>query len=185
MTRRRILGLLILLAGISVPTLAAEATSTRYRIVGLCCVEREGDLREATKKLPGVELLDFDFADGEATFRYDTAKAFPGAKPEEIPHHLDNLLKTASHHTFGVKPLSVVPKEKLTRVEIAVVGLDCKACSLAAYEAIANLPGVEYATASFKEGRVLARIDPSKIDRDALGSALKARGVELVGSILK
>ena len=39
--------------------------------------------------------------------------------------------------------------------------------------------GVEMATASFKEGRVTALINPEKIDRVELETALKQRGVQL------
>ena len=51
---------------------------------------------------------------------------------------------------------------------------------LAAYEAVYKLDGVERATASFREGRVTALIDPSKTDRKALEDALKKRGVSLI-----
>ena len=70
--------------------------------------------------------------------------------------------------------------EKLTLVEIPVVGLDCKACCLGAYEAIYRLEGVEQATASFKDGLVTAWIDASKTDRAQLETALKQRGVEVL-----
>ena len=64
-------------------------------------------------------------------------------------------------------------------VEIPVVGLDCKACCLAAYEAIYKLEGVERATASFKDGLVTAWIDSEKTDRTKLEAALKQRNVTL------
>ena len=64
-------------------------------------------------------------------------------------------------------------------IEISVAGLDCKACCLAAYEAIYRLEGVEMATASFHEGRVTALTDPEKTDRARLEAALKQRGVTL------
>jgi cation transport ATPase len=89
------------------------------------------------------------------------------------------LLRSASRSTFGIKPLRSIPLEKLRLIEIPVAGLDCKACSLGAYEAIYRLDGVERATASFREGRVMALIDPEKMDRARLEAALKKRGVEV------
>lgn len=71
------------------------------------------------------------------------------------------------------------PREKLQFVEIRVVGLDCLACGLGAYEAVQNVEGVETATASFKTGLVTAWIDPEKTDRSKLEEALKQRGVEI------
>ena len=44
-----------------------------------------------------------------------------------------------THHTFGVKPRRTVPRDKLQQVVIPVAGLDCKACCLAAYEAVAGM----------------------------------------------
>jgi copper chaperone CopZ len=78
-----------------------------------------------------------------------------------------------------VKPLSPTPRDQLTRVEIGVLGLDCRGCALGAYEAVAKLDGVEQATASFKEGRVVAWIDPKKTDRATLEAALKKKNIEL------
>jgi cation transport ATPase len=69
--------------------------------------------------------------------------------------------------------------EKLKSIEISVAGLDCKACALAAYESIYRLEGVERATVSFREGRVVAVIDPAKTDRAALEAALKKKGVQV------
>jgi copper chaperone CopZ len=64
-------------------------------------------------------------------------------------------------------------------VEIPIVGLDCKACSLAVYEILFRLKGVEQATASFKAGKATALIDPKQIDRAELEMALRQRGVQL------
>jgi hypothetical protein len=110
---------------------------------------------------------------------YDSAKIFPKATPEQVIQRLDSMLKSASSHTFGIKPLRSVPTEKLTLIVIPIAGLDCKACCLVAYEAVYQLAGVERATASFREGRVTALIDPRKTDRTKLEAALKQRGVQL------
>jgi copper chaperone CopZ len=151
----------------------------KHQVTGLFATDREQDLREAVEKIPHVKLVSIDFKNAEATFEFDPAKVFPGARPEEVIQRFDNLLRSASNHTFGIKPLRSVPFEKLRLIEIPVVGLDCKACCLAAYEAVYKLDGVERATASFREGRVTALIDPEKTDRAKLEDALKKRGVEL------
>src|ERR687883_37356 len=83
----------------------------------------------------------------------------PAAKPEQVVERLDQKVREASHHTFGVKPRRTVPRDKLKRVEVAVAGLDCRACCLAAYEIVAAVDGVYQATASFKDGQVTALID--------------------------
>ena len=153
--------------------------TAKHRITGLFSVDRVADLKAVMEEIPAIELLAVDYTSAEVTFRYEPAKAFPGAKPEQIVERFDGILRQASNHTFGVKPLRSLPLEKLKRVEIPVVGLDCKGCCFGAYEAIQRLPGVETATASFRDGLVTALIDPAKIDRTELETALKQRGVQL------
>jgi copper chaperone CopZ len=166
--------LLVALGGAS--SQGAEVTAT-YQVTGLFCQGRAADLRVAVGDIPGVALVGIDYGTAEATFRFDPKEAFPGIKPDEVVKHLDNKVRSASGHTFGVRPRREVAREKLRLVEIAVAGCDCKACSLAAYEAVYQLPGVEQATASFRDGRVTALIDPLKTDRAKLKAALEKRGV--------
>ena len=157
-----------------------ESELIRYQITGLFCPEREPDFKAlCAEKLARFKLVSVDYANAEATFAHDPAKEFPGATPAQVIERFDNELKNASRHTFGVKPLRTMPKEKLTLIEIPIVGLDCKACSLAVYEIIFRLKGVEQATASFKDGKATALIDSEQIDRAAIEKALKDRGVTL------
>jgi hypothetical protein len=157
----------------------AQAQPVKHQITGLFVPERAQDLRDAFAKIPDIKLVSIDFKNAEVTLDYDVAVVFPKMKSEQLLQKLDNLLRTASGHTFGVKPLRTVPLEKLMYVEIPVGGCDCKACTLAAYEAVYKLDGVEVATASFRTGRVTAWIDAAKTDRTKLEAALKKKGVEV------
>ena len=154
----------------------AAAQEVKHQVTGLFMPEREQDLREAVARIPDVKLVRVDYKNAEVVFEYDVAKF---GKPEQAIQKLDAALRSASSSTFGVKALSAVPKEKLQWIEIKVAGCDCKACSLAAYEAIYRLDGVERATASFREGRVTALVDAARVDRSALEAALKKKGVQL------
>ena len=156
----------------------ADAEDFRHRVTGLFALDRVEDFQKLIAQLPDVKLVSVDFKTAEATFSYD-AKALGGGKPEKALERLDTLVRQASRSTFGIRPLSTTPRDQLTRVEIGVLGLDCKGCALAAYEAVAKLDGVEQATASFKDGRVTALIDPKKTNRAALEAALVAKRVEL------
>lgn len=169
--------LLLALSGVEGLLLTSETAT--HRVTGLFSREREADLREAVKRIPDLELKSVDFDRGEATFVYDAAKLFKGAKANERAQNFDRILKQASSHTFGIRPLCETPWEKLVQVEIPVAGLDCRGCELGTYEAIAKIDGVEQATASYKEGRVTARIDPAKTTREALVEALKKRNVTI------
>ena len=73
--------------------------------------------------------------------------------------------------------MSTTPREQLQRVEIPIAILDCRACCLAAYESISKIEGVTQATASFKEHRLTALIDPAKTNQAALEEALKKPGM--------
>jgi len=162
-----------------VSTLHAAEQTVTHRITGLFDSSREADLRQVIAALPGLTLVSIDFPNAEVTFRYDPAVAFKDTKPDKIIERFDNLLRNASHSTFGVKPLCATPKDKLTRIEIPVGGVDCRACSLACYEIVAKIDGVEQATASFHDGKVTALIDPAKTNRAALEDALKKREVDV------
>jgi copper chaperone CopZ len=151
----------------------------KHQITGLFSKDREDDLRAVVKQLPDIKLVSIDFDNAEASFEYDAAKVFPGAKPEQIVERLDNLLKHASRHTFGAKPLCATPREKLVRIDIPVMGLDCKGCSLAAYDVVYRIEGVERATASFKLGVVTAWTHPDKTNRAAIEDALRKQQIPL------
>jgi copper chaperone CopZ len=173
----------VLLGVLPAPGALAEVQTVKHRVTGLFSREREDDLREAVKKMSDVSLVSIDFDIAEVTFSYDPEKLFQkGTKEKDRLERFDALLKQASSHTFGAKPLCTTPREKLTRIEIGVVGPDCKGCSLAAYEHVAKIDGVEQATASFKDGLVTALIDPAKTNKAALEDALKKRQVKLKGS---
>ncbi|MCY2962752.1 MAG: heavy metal-associated domain-containing protein [Planctomycetota bacterium] len=158
----------------------AETPATfKHQITGLFSPDRVDDLKETMKHIPEIELVKVDYEKAEATFRYEPAKAFAGTKPEQIVERFDQILRNESNHTFGVKPLCELPADKLTTVEITVGGLDCKGCAFGAYDSIYRLPGVERATVSFKKGQLKAVINPEKVDRIELETALKQRGVEI------
>lgn len=157
----------------------AELPTVKHQVTGLFSKERIPDLQKTMQKLPDIELVKVEFDTAEAEFRYDAAKVFPNATPAQTVERFDNMLRDVSRHTFGIKPRCTTPRDKLKLVEISVLGLDCKACCLAAYESIYKLEGVEQATASFKDGLVTAWIHPEQTDATKLEAALKQRNVTL------
>lgn len=170
----------------AVPLLHAEEQTDTYRLIGLSAAEREADLREVLKAVPDVALVSLDAAKAEVTLRYELEKLFPTAKPkqppapEKITERINSLIGQASKNTFTVTAPSVVPADKLTKVEIPIGVLDCKACRFAAYSAVAKLDGVERATVSATPSAVIAWIDATRTKREALEEALKKARVELL-----
>jgi len=150
-----------------------------HRITGLFSPDRETALRTGVEKLPDVKLVSVDFAHAEGVFSYDPAVAFKGTKPQDITKRFDELLRKATRSTLGIAALLTTPHDKLTRVEIPVIGNHCQACALATYEAIYKIDGVAAAAVDYQEGRVTALIDSSKTTQPALEDALKKREVKL------
>jgi copper chaperone CopZ len=159
--------------------LGAEPETFKYRVTGLYDPSREAELKETVSKIEGIALVAVDFDTSEITLSYDQAKVFQKSKPKEVLERLENLFRKNSGHTFGIRPVCATPKEKLVRVEIGVLGLDCKGCVLSLYESVSKIDGVEQATASFKESKLTALIDPEKTNKAALEEALKKRTVTL------
>lgn len=169
---------LLLLLLTALTALAGETTVTQ-RVTGLFSPDREAALRASLEATPEVKLVSVDFDHAEAVLSYDPGVAFKGLKPEKIVEALNDVVRKGTHFTMGIVPLDPTPKDQLTRIEIPIAGLDCKACCLAAYESVYKIDGVAAATASFKEGRVTALIDPVRTNRDALIAALKKRNVDV------
>jgi hypothetical protein len=172
--------------GFPLPLGAAE-TSERFGIVGLFSPEREQDLRDLLKEVPDVQLAGIDMDSAEVTLRYDVARLFPDSNPkkpalaEQTLQRLNNLVVPPSHGSFRLVPRSTAPKDALTKVEIDIGVLDCKACRYGAYRAVMGIDGVARATVSTSPSRVSVWLDAKKTDRAALESALKRVGVAVPG----
>ena len=144
------------------------------------------DLRDVLKEVPEVQLAALDMDSAEVTLRYDIAKLFPNIDVKKAPtaeqklQRLNNLLAAASHGSFRLVPISTVPKETLTKLEIDIGILDCKACRYAAYRAAMGVDGVTRATVSANPSRVVAWVDAKKTDRTVIENELKKVGVVVV-----
>jgi len=155
-----------------------EKHSVKLQVTGLFMPDRVEDFRKSMNEFPETKLLTVDFKTATADIAYaEDSELFRNAKPEQIVERLNNRIRQLSGYTLGLKSLSTIPREKLKHIEISIIGLDCKACSLAAYEIIIKIEGVEQATASFRDSSATAWIDPSKTNRAAIEETLKKRGV--------
>jgi len=160
------------------PARGAE-TEHAYRMLGLFQEDRQDDLGEVIDQLDGIELVAVDHRTGRVRFRYDQEALFPNKTAEQVVQQLDRLIRSGSRGTFRVTEVPDTRRSELKRVEIEIVGLDCRGCSYAAYLAIYEIEGVDNAIASFKAGKVVAWIDPDKTDRETLEKALTDEGVKL------
>jgi hypothetical protein len=160
------------------PPEISDAHTINLRVTGLFAAERADVFRSLMDKFVEVKLVTVDFDAAEATFAYDSeCDLFKGAGADQIAERINNRVRQLSNHTLGLKPLGTLPREQWPRIEIPIVGLDCPACSLAAYEILMQAEGVEQAVASFHDRRAIAWIDPSRTNREKLVEALKQRQV--------
>ena len=158
---------------------AAEDTAT-LRVSGLFMPERVDDLHRLMNEFPEARLLKIDFETAQATIGYSgNSDLFRNAKPEQIVERLNDRVRQLSGNTFSLKAPGELPNESLQLVEIPIVGLDCKACSLAVHDILARIDGVEHATASFRDGLARAWIDPARTSQAKLEEALTQRRVTL------
>lgn len=159
---------------------AEKKQRLRVGITGIFAPHRTKAFIDQLAHIPEVELLDFDYATSEANLAYAAeSPMFNGASEQQIIERLDNRLRQLTRNVLGVKPPLSKPQDQLQLIEIGIVGLHCNACSLACYEILARVPGVERATADFTTSMATVLVDPAKVDREQLEKALTERGVEL------
>jgi copper chaperone CopZ len=164
----RLILLMLLTAGCAMAGDAKPPTTATFKILGLCYPERVEDLRAVMRGREDIQLVSVDYEHGLATFSVDHGKV--------SSENIGNIIGAKG---FGIRPESHVPADHLVRVDIGVIGLDCKGCALGTYNAIGSIDGVERATVSYKEGRVTAFIDSSKTSQMVLEEALKKANVTL------
>jgi mercuric ion binding protein len=162
------------------PAPRSEPRIIRVRVLGLFSSARVEALREAAASIEDAALKDVDYETAHATFEVRPDKAWKDVPAEKLPERIDQALRQASRSTFSAAPASETPAERIEEVTIAAGGCACRACELAAYEAVAKVEGVERATVSFTDSSVIVRFDREKSNRAALEAALKQRGVTLL-----
>jgi copper chaperone CopZ len=159
---------------------AGEPRVVRVRVLGLFSPARVEALRKAAASIEDATLKDVDYEAAHATFEVRSDKAWKDVPTEKLPERVDQALRQASRSTFSAAPASETPPERIAEVVIAAGGCVCRACELAAYEAVARVEGVERATVSFAESSVVVRYDREQTDLAAIEEALKKRGVTLL-----
>jgi len=180
--RQRLIPVVLLMcastAGAQPPKAEPKVERVTYRVTGLFSRDREKALRTGFETLaPDFKLVAVNFDEAEVTVEFAPAKHWPGQKPERVAELVNDKVRGATSHTFGIKPRRDIARDKLQQVTIPAC--ECLGCNLAAYEAVAAVDGVYWATASFKEGKVVVLFDPAKADRAKLEDTLRKKGVDL------
>ena len=170
---------LLLLLFTVAPLWAGEAT-IQFRIRGLFDLQRVEELKAQAATVADFRIVAVDYDSATATFAYaDDKPPFKGAKPDSLERGFRERLSGATRGNFSVLPLAPLPRAQWQEVRIGIAGVDCRGCSFGAYNAVAEIDGVLRATASFKDGLLIAWIDPKLTNREALEAALKKRNIDV------
>lgn len=164
------------------PIQISEQHTFNVQVTGLFVRDRVDAFLDLLKKVPEVRLQNLDFDKSEARFAYDPeCDLFRNAQPAQVIERCHNRIQQLSRSTLGVRAVSSLPREQWQRLELQIAGLDCMACSYAAYDVILRIEGVEQAMASFRDGKATAWYNPSVTDRDRIIAAMKQRQVVVLG----
>ena len=159
------------------PVESVEWREIEVTLFGFFSPERERELHAAARRIPGAELLGVEFETATARFRLARdVEPWKGRDDEQLVAQLNERLRHASGHTLGVEPLSL-GRDEWRQETLQISALDCAACSLAVYEMLRRVPGVEQVTVDLHEGRAVAWLHGSEVDRRALIEMLRSRGV--------
>jgi formylglycine-generating enzyme required for sulfatase activity len=171
----------------------AEHVRVTYRMRGLFCPEREVELRSLwAEEMPEIKVLAVDSLSGEATFEFDPVAALgPEAKaadPEKLRGLFNKRVNVANRrkyptwrpdHTNVFTAVPWSPPDSFQYVEIPIEGLDCLACALAFHRVLlGEVKGIEHAQVSYRDGRAIALVDPSKFDEIAVRGKLQQLGTD-------
>ncbi|MFN3704782.1 MAG: heavy metal translocating P-type ATPase [Thermoflexales bacterium] len=128
-------------------------------ISGMSCTNCANAVASALRLVPGVREVNVSFATDSATVWFDPQQVRPA-----------NLLEAVRRAGYEV-PAS--------RVELAVVGMSCANCARTIERAVARLPGVVSAEASFAAERLSVAYIPALVRLSEVIAAVRRAGYDV------
>lgn len=158
--------------------LTGNVRTIRVQVHGLFIPEQLEVFRVRMQQMnqAGLESVDFDTAEAAIQISVD-GDLFRNTNDEQAIQRLNERMQHVSRGLFAIKPLSPIPASERQAIDFQIVGLDCKACSLAVHDILNRQEGVIHAKASFRDGIARAWIDPSKTDRAKVLDGMKKAGI--------
>ncbi len=164
------------------PIQISEQHTLTVQVTGLFMRDRVDAFRALLQQVPEVRLLELDFETAQARLAYDPeCDLFRGVQPTQLIERCHNRLQQLSRSTLGMRAVSSVPREQWKKLDLQIAGLDCMACSYAAYDALIRIEGVEQATASFRDGKATAWYNAAVTNQELIVMTLKQRQVVVTG----
>lgn len=151
-----------------------NSRTIRVRVQGLFIPEQVDALRSRMQQVDQAMLESIDYETAEAAIRISAdGDMFRNATDEQVIQRLNERMQHVSRGLFSIKALGALEPLAMQKIDFHIVGLDCKACSLAVHDILVRQEGVVHAKASFRGAVASAWIDPSMTDRMKLIQALK------------
>ncbi|MBL6725117.1 MAG: DUF1592 domain-containing protein [Rubripirellula sp.] len=154
-----------------------EEDQMTVRVLGLFIKEQSDSFNKALQRIDELRLVAINFEKAEATIQY--ADSLASGTTSEITERLNQRVRQHTSGIFSIQTLGKIPHDQFEKAEIEIVGLDCKACSLAVHDLIVSIDGVTHATADFESGKAYAWFDASKCSAATIKDRLTESGVTL------
>ena len=132
----------------------------QYRVTGMTCASCSAHVQKAVAKAAGVESADVNLATEKLTVRFD-----------ETQTGFEQLNKVVEDGGYGLEELTQ-PK----KVELAIEGMTCAACSSAVERATRKLNGVKSVTVNLATNRGVFEYDPSVVKLSEIKAAISDGG---------
>ncbi len=132
----------------------------QYKVTGMTCASCSAHVQKAVSKAQGVASADVNLATEKLTVQFDESQT-----------GFEQLKKVVEDGGYGLEELTQ-PK----KVELAIEGMTCAACSSAVERAARKLNGVKSATVNLATSRGVFEYDPSVVKLSEIKAAITGAG---------
>ncbi len=147
---------------------------------GLFIAEQTDRLRTMVQEIEDLRILNLDPTTAQVTFQYSIDKnRFRSDSPQQVIDQLNQILRQQSSGIFSAKAMVPEPATKIQQATFPILGLDCKACSLAVHDILISIDGVIHAKADFQRETATAWYDSDQCSDTAIAEKLQQQGVTL------
>ncbi len=150
--------------------------SAKGRVIGLFHPDQVARFRDTVEAIPEISIEKLDFQTSVATIAYSEKLLYQGDL-KKTRESIDRILRGESMGMFEFLPCVEEGTKNWKEVLVPIAGLDCMACSYAAYLAVCKIEGVCRATADFGTGKLKVWILEDKVSLQRLHEELVKRRI--------
>lgn len=132
-----------------------------FQVTGMSCTACANKIEKKLSKLGGVKQANVNFAIEKATVTYDDAVV----KTEDF----DNVIKGLGYGT-------IIENNKLSKVNLRLIGMSCAACANKIEKKLNGLDGVKNAAVNFATEKASVEYDSTKVKVSDMQTAVEKLG---------